>query len=202
MVVITPAAPAHLPEAARTLAAAFRDDDLMSRFVPADRHTERLAHLFAVMLRSGMRHGRVDLARAEGNPTVLGVAIWTAPGRHRTGPIAALADLRDYWRAFGASRLLPAARLDQKMQAAHPGDPHWYLAAIGVHPDGYGQGIGSALLDSRLSAVDRESSPAYLEASTHRSAALYARYGFTSTGAVSGLAASEPIAMWRTPQPA
>jgi RimJ/RimL family protein N-acetyltransferase len=45
-----------------------------------------------------------------------------------------------------------------------------------------GQGLGTALLRPALDRSDRERVPAYLEASTERSAALYERLGFIHLG--------------------
>lgn len=41
-----------------------------------------------------------------------------------------------------------------------------------------GRGLGSTLLGPTLTRCDREGLPAYLEASSERNAALYARLGF------------------------
>lgn len=202
MVVVSPAAPAHVEEAVRVLAGTFVDDAVMASFVggtPAQRE-DRLAHLFRVIVRAGLRDGVVDLARAEGDPTVLGVAVWDAPGRGTTSPAQLVRDVASYTRAFGVRGLRGALALQRAMDAAHPREPHWYLAAIGVHATGRGQGIGSALIEARLAAVAATApgTPAYLEASTERSAALYARHGFEATGRVAGFPAhAAPISMWR-----
>jgi GNAT superfamily N-acetyltransferase len=202
MVVVTPAAPVHVEEAVQVLAGTFRDDAVMASFVggdPAEREA-RLAHLFRVIVRTGLRHGVVDLARAEGDPAVLGVAVWQAPGHGSTGLLDLVRDVGSYWRAFGLSGLRRGLALQRAMDAAHPREPHWYLAAIGVHAAGRGQGVGSALIASRLATVDAVGTltPAYLEASTERSAALYARHGFVPTGRVTGFpSTSSPISMWR-----
>jgi len=201
MVVVTAAAPAHVEEAVRLLAATFRDDAVMGDVVggrPSDRE-RRLAHVFRTIVRKGLRDGVVDLARAEDDATILGVAVWDAPGRTRTGLVDLLRDVPSYLRAFGLSGLREALRLQRALDAAHPREPHWFLAAIGVHAAGRGQGVGSALIASRLAAVDaaRPPAPAYLEASTDRSAALYARHGFRVAGRVGGFSSAAPVPMWR-----
>ncbi|RMI14404.1 GNAT family N-acetyltransferase [Cellulomonas triticagri] len=201
MVVVTAAAPVHVEEAVRVLAATFRGDAVMGAVVggPVTDRERRLAHVFRVIVRTGLRRGAVDLARAPGDPTVLGVAVWDAPGRTRTSILDLLRDLGSYRRAFGLRGLREALRLQRALDAAHPREPHWFLAAIGVHETGRGQGVGSALIASRLRAVDaaHPAMPAYLEASTDRSAALYARHGFQPTGRVGGFPTTSPISMWR-----
>ena len=59
--------------------------------------------------------------------------------------------------------------------------PHYYVRDIGVYPDMQGNGLGGALLRPTLERCDREGLPAYLEASSERSAALYERLGFRHT---------------------
>ena len=55
--------------------------------------------------------------------------------------------------------------------AAHPkGQAHEYLMLIGVDPDVQGQGLGGELITEVLARCDREGRPAYLEASSLRSA--------------------------------
>jgi RimJ/RimL family protein N-acetyltransferase len=47
-----------------------------------------------------------------------------------------------------------------------------------VSPEAQGQGIGTELIRPTLDCCDEEGLPAYLEASSERNAALYARLGF------------------------
>ena len=53
---------------------------------------------------------------------------------------------------------------------------------LGVATRCQGQGLGTALLRPTLDRCDREGLPAYLEASSQRSAALYERLGFVHLG--------------------
>ena len=70
-----------------------------------------------------------------------------------------------------------------EMQATlHPTEPHWYLPWMGVVPEAQGMGIGGALLHEGLARADADRLPVYLEATTRRSAAFYARHGFETTG--------------------
>jgi ribosomal protein S18 acetylase RimI-like enzyme len=80
----------------------------------------------------------------------------------------------------------------EAMGEYHPREPLWYLPVIGVDPAKQGQGLGSALLSHVLAEVDREGKPAYLEASSERSRALYLRHGFEVTGTIQ-VADSPPL---------
>jgi GNAT superfamily N-acetyltransferase len=61
-----------------------------------------------------------------------------------------------------------------------------------------GRGLGSALLGPTLERCDREGLPAYFEASSERSAALYARLGFELTRELR-VGGSPPLQLMRRP---
>ncbi len=87
-------------------------------------------------------------------------------------------------------RSIPEARqadvfaVFEALGEVHPQQPHWYLPLIGVNPDGQGRGLGSAMLRPVLARCDAEGVAAYLEATTERSRALYARLGFRPVGTI------------------
>jgi RimJ/RimL family protein N-acetyltransferase len=84
-------------------------------------------------------------------------------------------------RALG-TRLPRARRLQKLFEANHPHEPHYYIRYLGVATRFQGHGLGTALLRPTLDRCDREGVPAYLEASSERSAALYERLGFVHLG--------------------
>jgi ribosomal protein S18 acetylase RimI-like enzyme len=77
--------------------------------------------------------------------------------------------------------LLPQ-RTRRAMYEHHPTEPHYYIRCVGVRPGLQGQGLGSALMRPTLERCDSDGVPAYLEASSERSAALYERLGFVHLG--------------------
>jgi ribosomal protein S18 acetylase RimI-like enzyme len=103
-------------------------------------------------------------------------------------------------RVFGR-RLPLALRARLRMEGRHPRKPpHWYLAMMGVDPQWQGRGIGSKLMRPALETLDAEGTPAYLEASTPRSRALYERHGFVVTGEFNLPSGGPPLwQMWREP---
>jgi predicted N-acetyltransferase YhbS len=103
-------------------------------------------------------------------------------------------------RVFGR-RLALALRARLRMEGRHPRKPpHWYLAFMGVDPQWQGRGIGSRLMRPALETLDAEGMPAYLEASTPRSRALYERHGFAVTGEFNLPSAGPTLwQMWREP---
>jgi ribosomal protein S18 acetylase RimI-like enzyme len=200
MFTITPAAPADVPAAATVLAEAFEHDTVMGSLTSgSDRPRARLAELFGALMRSGSLHaGRIDLARRDRDGAILGAAIWETP-QHRTSLLRQLAELPGFVRALGWHRLGEAVRLQSRLAAHRPAEPHWYLAQIGVSAEARGTGVGSVLLRSRLQAIDATGLPAYLESSNERNRALYRRMGFATIAAVPALQDVTPAAMWRRP---
>ncbi|UKF29624.1 GNAT family N-acetyltransferase [Clavibacter phaseoli] len=188
---------ADLDDVTRVLAEAFAEDPVLAGFVPAGpRQPERLALLFAALLRSGpLPDGTVDVA-VDARGGILGAAVWEAAGgipAHRT-----LRQAPTFLLALGVAGALRAATRLRTLDRARPGLPHWRLAEVGVGAAARGLGVGSALLAHGLARVDADGSAAYLESSTARNRALYLRNGFAELGELTGLAGSRPVAMWRS----
>jgi predicted N-acetyltransferase YhbS len=73
---------------------------------------------------------------------------------------------------------------------------------LGVVPGMQGRGLGGALLRERLATADTEGLPAYLEASSPGSKALYERHGFRCVGDPVRLPDGPDIwPMWRAARP-
>jgi ribosomal protein S18 acetylase RimI-like enzyme len=184
---------ADLGALTRALADAFYDDPVFSWLLPDERSRRaRLRRFYAIELRHvGFGRGRVWTC-AE----VAGAAITTPPGAWRMPTYAVLMQ----GPVFGR-RLARATRLLGAMEWRHPRGPHYYVAHIGVSPPMQGMGLGSRLLRPTLERCDRERLPAYLEASSERSAALYERLGFRHIRELR-VGGSPPLwLMSREPQP-
>ncbi|MDG2027822.1 MAG: GNAT family N-acetyltransferase [Acidimicrobiales bacterium] len=101
-------------------------------------------------------------------------ALWAPPG-HRP-------DLTEFLEVFGAladpERVGGAGKKFMLIGEYEPEEPHFYLHMIGARDSARGQGLGSLLMDRVHAECDAERIPAYLEASTERSAALYERHGY------------------------
>ena len=88
----------------------------------------------------------------------------------------------------------------EQMGAAHPHEPHWHLAFIGVDPVCHGQGIGAALLRHALETIDQKGLHAYLESSNPRNLPLYQRHGFEVIREIRVGTAPPVIPMLRVPR--
>ncbi|GAA1662934.1 hypothetical protein GCM10009830_05320 [Glycomyces endophyticus] len=152
---------------ASVLASAFGADPFAAWLFP---DPDRRAAYQDGFYRSFLDHPGAEAYLAGGDT---GAAIWVRLGAneslHQDGPTAG-----------------PLARLfavGSALARRHPVDrPHLYLAVMGVAAGAQGRGIGSALLRHRLDRADREGEPAYLEASSPGSRALYLRHGFADLG--------------------
>jgi len=185
-----PAAAQEQADLARTLAAAFADDPVFGWLLPHERSREdRLERFFTIAL-SRMGFAKGTVWACEGSR---GAAICMPPGTWHMPPRVTLAEAPRFARAFGR-RLPLATAMQVMMELRHERRPHWYVLAVGVRPEHQGQGLGTALLSPTLERCDRERLPAYLEASSERSAALYERLGFEHVGELR-LAGSPPV--WR-----
>jgi ribosomal protein S18 acetylase RimI-like enzyme len=73
--------------------------------------------------------------------------------------------------------------LSELMAENHPDrGAHMHLQFIAVEPDRQRSGIGGELLEHNLAILDKDGTPAYLEASSELSPPLYQRLGFAHLG--------------------
>ena len=91
--------------------------------------------------------------------------------------------------------------LDREMDAHHPGDPHWHLLFLAVHPDRWNQGLGNQLLDYSHRRLDASGLPAYLEATSPQNQRLYQRHGYRDMSPAT-LALSDGTVLYRMWRPA
>lgn len=125
-----------------------------------------------------------------------GVALWLPPGVHPDeAPLVELVET-----TVAPERVADVFAVMGQMDGFHPAEPHWHLPMIGVVPERQGHGIGSALLRRGLELCDRAGLPAYLEASSTGSAALYARHGFEAVGTIQAGGSPPMFPMVRRPR--
>jgi ribosomal protein S18 acetylase RimI-like enzyme len=177
------------------LTVAFHDDPLMSWAFPDETiRPRRLRGLWTFMAGDGYLPRGASTVIPGGD----GAALWAAPGNDLDGA---------FWSANGARfiDLLEGdverlGSLSEQMASHHPHDrEHWYLMAIGVSPAAQGRRLGSALLAHTLAAADEDGAPAYLEATSPRSRALYERHGFEVLAELRVPDGPPLWAMWREP---
>jgi len=186
-----------VPGVAGALARAFHDDPVFSWVLRADpRRMRMLERGFELFLR------RIWMEQDETYTTasLVGAAVWERPGQWKLGAGAQLRLLPAMVGVF-ARRIPRVLRALVVLEAGHPREPHYYLPFVGVEPAWQGRGLGAAVLAPILERCDREAVPAFLEASTARSRALYERHGFAVTEEFKlGKDAPQQWRMWRGPR--
>jgi GNAT superfamily N-acetyltransferase len=182
-----------VPRLKVVMAEAFLADPVLGWLMPdAIKRRARLRRFFAIEL----RHMALPRGRVCTTSDRAGAALITPPGMWRMPLRATLLE----GTVFGV-HVARAARLGAAMERRHVREPHYYVRDIGVLPEMQGKGLGSTLLRPTLDRCDQEGLPAYLEASSERSAALYERLGFRVTSELR-VAGSPPLRlMLRPPRP-
>ncbi|WP_424211831.1 GNAT family N-acetyltransferase [Streptomyces sp. BI20] len=189
------AGPADRDAVARLLDVTFREDPVSSWVFPDPAHRARVHGAFlGVFVDVALEEGRIDLVE-DGSAAALWLRV---PAGEPEGEDEVPARMRavadpDNERCELVGRLTGAV---------HPtGEEHEYLLMIAVHPERQGEGLGTALMAPVLDACDREQVPAYLEASSERSRALYERLGWEFTGEAVRLPEGPLMyPMWRKPR--
>jgi ribosomal protein S18 acetylase RimI-like enzyme len=177
------------------LATGFREDPPLAWILPDPDDRERLSPAFFAPF--------VDMALTDGQTYVStdlsGTALWLDVDVEADAESDGGALRRRLVDGLGVEYAKRFFVLDDLFTANHPGhESHAYLLFIGVRPERQCQGVGTALLAAGLEAVDAASRPAYVEASSARNAALYARHRFESMDTSVALPDGPPLyPMWR-----
>ena len=158
-----------------TLADAFTTDPILQWLAPSERSDKQLRRLIEIEL----AYYVFPAGRVLTTDDFRGANLELPPGRwEMTVPLSGAVG---FARVFGL-RLPRARRLQRLFESNHLQEPHYYIRYLGVATRFQGQGLGTALLRPTLDRCDKEGVPAYLEASSERSAALYERLGFVHLG--------------------
>lgn len=182
---------------AGVLARAFENDPV-STFVLPDPSTRRRrleAFYRLVLVPEALRDGECWTTADHGC-----VALWKPAGKPRPSLLETVRLTPTMARILGR-RTPRALRALTHMEAQVPREPHAHLVLLGTDPGCQEQGLGSLVLRETLAPLDRAGIPAYLEASTIRSRALYLRHGFAVMSEVRLPGGGPPLwRMWRVPQ--
>lgn len=173
----------ELDTAAAVLTDAFVDEAGLNYWLKQDATKDHHRRKFFDAVVRDMLHPKRDISVAENGGAMTGAAIWLEPGLKAFD--------FPWWRELfytplflsiaGASGLKRVQELGARLTSCHPAVPHAHLQFLGVSSEAQGQGVGSALLKETLAPLDRSGTVGYLEASTERNVALYARHGFEVT---------------------
>ena len=181
---VSPIRDEQIPSAARVMANAFSDAPRFRFLVPADpQRPAKLRWYWGASMRACVHSGGlVFVAHEEGSSTVLGVAIWDAPGQGSHNRLTLLRS--GLWLApmrLGIAGYLRRRALGHALASLESPHPSWYLNAIGVEPSVQRGGVGSALINHMLRRVDDDALPAFLDTSAPDNLGYYERFGFLVT---------------------
>jgi ribosomal protein S18 acetylase RimI-like enzyme len=175
------AGPSDTAAVAAQLGVAFVEDPVMCWIWPnAAQRRNRMPRLFATQLRHHhVPANGVEFVSSTGGE-VLASAVWDPPGQWEA---TTASTVRSVPALLGAlrTRIRPALAVRQALDAAHPQTPHWYLNKIGTAPQVRGEGLGAALMMSRLHRCDAAGTDAYLECTRRETISYYERFGFAVT---------------------
>ena len=197
---LRPARKTDVPAMAQVLGRAFREDPVMCWLQPdPGKRKAALPGFFGAIARHHfLAGGGAEVALSDSG--IGAAALWDPPGHWAQHPTELIAMLPAVVRAF-RGRLGVAHALSEEMKAAHPEEPHWYLAVIGSDGAVRGGGYGNALMRSRLDRCDAEGAPAYLESSNPENIPYYSRFGFEVTGEIVMPGGGPSLwPMWRQPR--
>jgi len=165
---------------AQILADSFQDDPPLMWIIPDPDDRMRLSpEFFRPFVDIVLTGGEAHITEGQ-----TGTAMWldvdiTAAPEEDSGELRQL-----LVSGIGAQYAERFFALDDMFSAKHPmHESHAYLIFVGVVPHVQNQGVGGGLLSHRLAELDQASRAAYVEASSPRNAALYARLGFSPMGA-------------------
>src|SRR3984885_7676701 len=176
------------------LSTGFQNDPVCRWLFPDDDARERLhPEFFGPIVQMALEDGEIYTTEDR-----TAAALWLpATAHHEDQP--GLGEL--YEPILEADYVKRIAAFDERSTANHPHhEDHFYLPFIAVRPQFFDQGIGTALLRDRLSALDSQDLPTYLEASNCDSARLYERLGYKRLDRTTDMPGGPSLyPMWRNP---
>jgi ribosomal protein S18 acetylase RimI-like enzyme len=115
--------------------------------------------------------------------TLVGICVWQEPG---TYPLPVSNQAKEMGGALRALIPRPMSavkglRYVLAMDKARLRDDHWYLSLLVADPMVWRRGIGTALMEPSLEALDADGLPCYLETQKESNLAYYRRFGFEET---------------------
>ena len=178
------------------LAAAFDEDPIFGWLLPDERRRhDKLRRFFALEVGAVVR----PAGKVWTSPDGPGACLELPPGKWRMPLRTQALHAHHFAAIFGRS--LPRALITiTRMEQRHLREPHFYVPYVGVAPEAQGFGLGTRLLGKTLERADAGGVPTYLEATSERNAALYARLGFEHLGAFTVLGSPPLWPMRRPPQ--
>jgi GNAT superfamily N-acetyltransferase len=181
---------------ALVIADAFADLDVSQWLVPGRAARRAIFPLyFGILVGHALARGLV-LTTGERDAAALWLPVAAS------GPAEPPAGHRERLAAVTGPNLARFQALDQALGQHHPaGAAHEHLAILAVRPGRQRLGIGTALMNARHADLDRNATPAYLEASDLSTRTIYRRHGYADLATPIQLPDGPAMyPMWRQPR--
>ena len=186
------AEPRDVPRIAATLTVAAADSRWVRWALPGDGRVQRLTRLHE--LDAG--HRGVTTGTAWVTDDVTAVAAWAAPpgsgGHPLPADVQAALD-RELPRLHGPRADVVSATAE-RIAAAAPAGPHWWLAHLGTRPTARRRGLGGAVLEPGLRRCDAAGLPAATAVFTWAGVRFLRRFGFQVAAATR--TADDALPLW------
>jgi GNAT superfamily N-acetyltransferase len=195
---IRPATTADATRIAELIGAAFHSLHAAIWLIPDPEDRARvLPANFTIYVDHALTHGQIHLV-VDDSATLTAAAVWFP---QLTGPTPVPDDYDTRLQAACGPHTDRFRTLDKEFDNHHPhAYPHHHLAFLATRPDQQGRGLGTALLHHHHRHLDQHRMPAFLQASSKRSRALYERAGYQCLGEPFHLPDGPPFwNMWREP---
>ncbi len=130
-----------------------------------------------------------------------GVAFITPPQKQKNNDVESTptSSEEEFAMAIGEEALMRIEAYSNLKKANKPSSPHFYINALGVHPQSQRKGIGSAILSQvhQMSEQNPDSHGVALDTQTQENVAYYQRFGY----GVSNTVELENVKNWFMFQP-
>ena len=163
-------------QSVRALTLAFCADPLLRYCYPDPHHY--LEHFPGFVEAFGGK--AFECGRAFHDGDLLGTSLWLPPDIYSDDE----AVYGHFEKTVELRKVETVCLMLDHLGAAHPSEPHWHLALIGVDVAHQRKGLGSLLLRSMLDEIDREERSTYLESTSPTSVSLFERFGFRKLGII------------------
>lgn len=165
--------------ASQTLARAFVDDPLICFLLRDEaKRPASMPKLFGLLFKMALPHGACDVTE-----DLESVALWRPPGKWHIPFHEYITNGPQFLGIFGFGGFGVMGIMD-RIEKAHPREPHYYLQVVGTDPAKQGKGYGGIVMRRQLAVADAEGMPAYLESSKETNIPIYQSLGFKVTGEI------------------
>ncbi|MHA2035126.1 MAG: hypothetical protein ACW972_03745 [Promethearchaeota archaeon] len=169
----------HAPAAGKMLARAFYDYPHYDFTLPnLDIRTKKLPEIYEYLVRYGVMYGEVYSISANLEGVAMWLPYWDAEINKERAYKCGARELNYSlgWEYLKRYKII--TKCEDRCHKQYANFFHWYLFPIGVNPVDQGKGYAGQLLRTKLTEIDKQNVPCYLETSTERNVTLYQYFGF------------------------